>query len=96
MVAAGLLEEVEQLVSALGRTAAQAVGYKELIPVVAGTRTLEEGRSMAIQATVALAKRQRTFFRRDPRIRWLAWEDDGKVLASGAWELAQEAGLCVS
>jgi tRNA dimethylallyltransferase len=79
MLAAGLLAEVGALAPRLGRTAAQAVGYKELLPVVAGERSLAEGRAAAIAATRAVAGNQRTFFRRDPRIRWLEWDDDPHV-----------------
>jgi len=78
MLADGLLDEVGDLADRLGPTARQAVGYKELLGVVAGEYDIEEGRSRAIQATLALAKRQRTFFRRDPRIRWLPWHDDAE------------------
>jgi tRNA dimethylallyltransferase len=76
MLELGLLDEVARLQPHLGRTAAQAVGYKELLPVVRGEATIAAAAEDAIHATRALAKRQRTFFRRDPRIRWLTWEDD--------------------
>ncbi len=79
MLAAGLLDEVAALADRLGRTAAQAVGYKELLPVVAGERSLEEGRAQALAATLAVAGNQRTYWRRDPRIRWLEWDDDPAV-----------------
>lgn len=75
MLAAGLLDEVAAVQGRLGTTAAQGVGYKELVPVVRGELALEAGRDAAIRATMALAKRQRTFFRRDPRIRWIPWHD---------------------
>jgi tRNA dimethylallyltransferase len=76
MVAGGLLDEVAGLADSLGRTARQAVGYKELIPVVHGDATLAEATEEVLSATMSLVKRQRTFFRRDPRIEWLAWQDD--------------------
>ena len=76
MVDEGLLDEIETLRPRLGRNAGQAVGYKELRPVVEGTVALEEGIAAAITATVALARRQRTFFRRDPRITWIEWSED--------------------
>ena len=60
-------------------TARQAVGYKELLPVVADTATIEEGRRQAIAATLAVAGKQRTYLRRDPRIRWIEWDDDPAV-----------------
>jgi len=76
MMAAGLLDEVAGLAGRLGPTARQAVGYKELVPVVAGALSLDEGVEQAIRATLALAKRQRTYFRRDPRFTWIRWESD--------------------
>lgn len=76
MLDEGLLAEVAGLRDELGPTASQAVGYKELLPVVAGDRSLAEGRSEVLRATNALVKRQRTFFRRDPRIAWQPWQDD--------------------
>lgn len=90
MLAAGLLEEVRELAPRLGITAAQAVGYKELLPVVAGERSLAEGRRLAVAATTALAKRQRTFFRRDPRIRWLTWEDAPDAMVAQAGRVIEE------
>ncbi len=85
MLDAGFLDEVAKLVSRLGRTARQAVGYKQLIPVVAGEIALGEGRENAIRATMGLAKRQRTFFRRDPRIHWLPWHHDRDERVATAW-----------
>ena len=70
MVERGLLDEVERLLPRLGRTAAQAVGYKELIPVVRGERSLEDGIADAKAATRRLARRQRAWVRRDPRTEW--------------------------
>ena len=79
MLDAGLLEEVKSLAPRLGRTARQAVGYKELLPVVRGEETLEEGMAAATKATLRLAKHQRTYFRRDPRIVWVPWDQDRDV-----------------
>lgn len=66
----GFLAEVEELAPRLGRTASQAVGYKQLLSVVVGEATANEGFSAAERATMKLVKQQRTFFRRDPRLRW--------------------------
>ena len=76
MVAAGFLQEVARLAASLGPTAAGAVGYKQLLPVVRGEAAEELGVSQAIRATMSLAKRQRTYFRRDPRIEWVPWSSD--------------------
>ncbi|MBO0692711.1 MAG: tRNA (adenosine(37)-N6)-dimethylallyltransferase MiaA [Acidimicrobiaceae bacterium] len=73
MVDAGLLEEVRSLTrrpGGLGRTAAQALGYRELLAHLAGTATLEEAVAEAARRTVAFARRQRVWWRRDPRITW--------------------------
>lgn len=92
MLAAGLLDEVARLAPSLGRTASQAVGYKQLLPIVRGEMSLEEGRRRAISATRALAGRQRTFFRRDPRIRWLQWHDDPAARLAAVRQALEEAG----
>lgn len=76
MLVDGLLDEVAELAPNLGRTAAQAVGYKELLPVVLGEADLWDGQEEVVRNTVALARRQRTYFRRDPRITWLPWHPD--------------------
>lgn len=76
MVEEGLVDEVGGLADEMGRTARQAVGYKELLPVVAGKIPLSQGVDAARRATLALAKRQRTYFRRDPRLKWLPWIND--------------------
>lgn len=76
MVASGLLDEVARLADSLGTTAGEAVGYKQLLPVVRGDITEEQGGADARRATMSLAKRQRTYFRRDPRIEWVPWLGD--------------------
>jgi tRNA dimethylallyltransferase len=96
MMEGGLLDEVAALAPRLGILARQAVGYKELLPVVDGVRSVDDGRELAIRATMALAKRQRTFFRRDPRIRWLAWQDDARNRTYSAVQRLEEAGAWTS
>lgn len=71
MAAAGFLAEVEELAPRLGPTASLAVGYRQLLPVVRGEKSLEAGLEDAERATMRLVKRQRTFFRRDPRLTWI-------------------------
>lgn len=74
MAERGLLDEVEALAPRLGPTAASAVGYRQLLAVVQGDITMGAGFESMKRATVALARRQRTFFRRDPRIVWVPWQ----------------------
>ncbi len=69
---AGFLDEVRLLsAGGVGRTAAQALGYKELLAHIAGEYSLEEALATAIKRTRRFARRQRRWFRRDPRINWM-------------------------
>ncbi len=86
MAAKGFLNEVAALAGRIGPTAAQAVGYRQLLAVVRGEIEEAEGFRQVEQATMALAKRQRTFFRRDPRVVWLPWSPDPSELVDRAWE----------
>ena len=92
MLADGLVDEVTALMGTWGPTASQAVGYREIARVVVGEWSLDEGRQRSIEATTALARRQRTYFRRDPRIVWLQWHDDPEIVAAAALQVFQEAG----
>ncbi|GJM38893.1 MAG: tRNA dimethylallyltransferase [Acidimicrobiales bacterium] len=68
----GFLDEVRRLAD-LGpsRTAAQALGYRELLRHVAGELSLEDAVHDAILRTRRFARRQERWFRRDPRITWI-------------------------
>ncbi|GIU92515.1 MAG: tRNA dimethylallyltransferase [Acidimicrobiia bacterium] len=77
----GFLDEVARLAPRLGKTASQAVGYRQLLDVVAGRRSEDEGFAAAEAATLRLARAQRTYFRRDPRIQWVEWDADPDRLA---------------
>jgi len=74
MVDQGLVEEVEGLLDqhgpALSRTARQALGYREILGHLADGVDLEVAVAEAIRRTRRLARRQRSWFGRDPRIVW--------------------------
>lgn len=82
MMADGLAEETrrlnEQGVFACNHTAAQAIGYKELLPYLQGKET----RSCAVEnlktATRRYAKRQMTWFSAKPYVRWLDVTENGR------------------
>ncbi len=76
MFLAGLVDEVKGLQGRMGRTASQAVGYREVVDLLQGRSDESAARQAILSATLALAKRQRTWFRRDPRVRWLTWSGD--------------------
>jgi tRNA dimethylallyltransferase len=93
MLRHGLLDEVRALMPQLGRTASQALGYKQLSGVVRGTTEIGDATREAVRATNALVKRQRTFFRRDPRIEWLPWQDDeDERIATAVRRVGEVAG----
>ena len=74
MFAAGLVGEVERLLDeglAEGRTASRAIGYREVMAHLAGELTLDEARERTVIATRQFARRQDSWFRKDPRIRWI-------------------------
>jgi tRNA dimethylallyltransferase len=77
MVEAGLLDEVTNLhATGLSPTAAQALGYKEMIDHLEGRTSLDEAVATTILRTRQFAVRQERWFRRDPRIEWFTVEDD--------------------
>lgn len=70
-MAAGMLDEVKAVHRAgMSKTAAQALGYRELIEHLDGTVSLEEALAEAKRRTRRFARRQQRWFRRDPRITW--------------------------
>ncbi|GMR02485.1 MAG: tRNA (adenosine(37)-N6)-dimethylallyltransferase MiaA [Acidimicrobiia bacterium] len=78
MLDAGFMAEVANLEGRLGTAAARAVGYREFLGAVRGEVTVKDAFADTLRSTNALVKRQRTFFRRDPRIEWLTWQDDDR------------------
>ncbi len=81
MFKAGLVMEVEVLMAAgLSKTAAQAVGYKEIIDSLnsEGEITLENAKEKIKQASRNLAKRQWTWFKRERGIHWVYWPQDAE------------------
>lgn len=71
MRAQGLGAEVDRLAPELSRTARQAIGYKELLDARRGTATEAEAFALVERRTRSFARRQRMWFRRDPRITWM-------------------------
>jgi tRNA dimethylallyltransferase len=79
MLAAGLVDEVRTLVAkdgGMSRTARQALGYRELLGHLEDGVPLDDTTAAAIRRTRAFARRQRVWFRRDPRIRWIGVADN--------------------
>jgi tRNA dimethylallyltransferase len=71
----GLVGEVRELERAglrEGRTASRALGYQQVLAALAGECTLEDARKETVRATKRFARRQDSWFRRDPRVHWLS------------------------
>jgi tRNA dimethylallyltransferase len=70
----GLVDEVRGLERAglrEGRTASRALGYAQVLSYLAGECTEEAAVAQTILATRRFVRRQESWFRRDPRVRWL-------------------------
>jgi len=88
MWAAGLLDEVralEKMGLRDGRTASHALGYQQALAELDGRLTEAEAKDETVRSTRRFVRRQRSWFRRDPRIHWL----------DGASDDIREAALAV-
>ncbi|SEG04630.1 tRNA dimethylallyltransferase [Actinacidiphila yanglinensis] len=89
---AGLVGEVRALEAQglrEGRTASRALGYQQVLAWFAGDCTEDQARAETVRATKRFARRQESWFRRDPRVNWLTAR--GTELAQQALALAKEA-----
>ncbi|AUZ34215.1 tRNA (adenosine(37)-N6)-dimethylallyltransferase MiaA [Arthrobacter sp. PGP41] len=87
MVDDGLLAEVQRLDNQglrQGKTASRALGYAQFLRVIDGASTVAEAAEETIVATRQFARRQLTWFRADPRISWLEWQDPTLVAKAAA------------
>jgi tRNA dimethylallyltransferase len=74
MWASRLVDETRTLVQRglrEGRTASRALGYQQVLRFLDGDWSEDEAHSQTIRATRRFVRRQRSWFRRDPRIAWL-------------------------
>lgn len=74
MIAMGLVEEVRELLPYKHLNALKTVGYKEIFDYLDGICTLEEAVSAIKTNTRHYAKRQMTWFRKDPEFEWMSAE----------------------
>jgi len=76
---AGVVAEVRELADraglAEGRTARRALGYAHVLRYLVGEWSEERAREETVRATRRFARRQQAWFRRDPRVRWLPFDD---------------------
>jgi tRNA dimethylallyltransferase len=89
----GLVDEVAELADAglrAGRTASRALGYAQVLRFLDGEWPESQAESETVRATRRFARRQESWFRRDPRVRWLAAGEP--VLAAAALAAVGECG----
>ena len=92
MFEAGFVAEVERLLAdglREGRTAATAIGYREVTAYLDGELSLDEARERTVVATRRFARRQDSWFRKDPRVTWVRYDDPERLeqalAAVGPW-----------
>lgn len=82
MFADGLVAEVEELEKLglrEGVTASRTLGYQQVLAYLEGQMTLAEAQESTIQGTRRFARKQFGWYRRDPRIQWLDYQDSEAV-----------------
>ncbi|MBR2079364.1 MAG: tRNA (adenosine(37)-N6)-dimethylallyltransferase MiaA [Clostridia bacterium] len=91
----GLLDEAEKFFSSeKSGTSKQAIGYKELKPYLDGEATLEEVTESLKRETRRYAKRQLTWFRRNPDINWIDISElSNEEILKKAFDLLENGGL---
>jgi len=96
MLEMGLIEEIKGLLASgvpQKATAMQAIGYKEFVAALNGECSIQEAADQVRQASRHYAKRQLTWFRRNPNIHWLRRKPGmatGEIL-SAARQVLQES-----
>jgi len=97
MFASGLVEETERLSKEFpGAWALSSLGYRQAGQLLRGEIDRETAIAAAQQAHRNYAKRQMTWFRREPKVRWLKGFGDGEKVGAEAMGLVQEAGPSLS
>jgi len=92
MFAAGLVEETRGLLDRYGPVKAlDSLGYRQGLAVLAGTLTSEAGIKAAQQGHRNYAKRQMTWFRREPNVHWIEGFGDSDAVVAQASELIEVA-----
>ncbi|MGN0576761.1 MAG: tRNA (adenosine(37)-N6)-dimethylallyltransferase MiaA [Ruminococcus sp.] len=92
MVKKGLVDEARELWKERGmKTAANAIGFKELIPYFENQMTLEDCIDKIKQETRRYAKRQLTWFRKNKRIKWIILDEFDKKT-----EIFEKSKKCIA
>ena len=79
---AGFVEEVRALAGCglrEGRTANRALGYQQVLAFLDGDLGEQEAQELTVTGTRRFARRQDSWFKKDPRITWVGWDDPDRV-----------------
>jgi tRNA dimethylallyltransferase len=92
MIAAGFVGEVELLCQKYSADLPllDTLGYREMKQYLAGDLSLAQAKDLTVLRTRQFAKRQRTFFRAEPKIEW--FDADEPDLLENVWQRVQEFG----
>jgi len=94
MFAAGLVEETRELLAKFGDVKAlDSLGYRQARGVIDGTMSEEDALQAAQQGHRNYAKRQMTWFRREPEVQWIDGFGDDKETVEAAVKLVESANL---
>jgi tRNA dimethylallyltransferase len=95
MFEAGLVEETQRLLEKYGDAAGplSSLGYKQAVQFLRGELTREQALQAAQQAHRNYAKRQMTWFRREPEVQWLRGFGDDVQIQKTAADLVEVLGL---
>jgi tRNA dimethylallyltransferase len=99
MLARGMMDEVRRLLEAGhegARPPMDGIGYRQLARALRGQMAVEEALRLMIRDTIRYAKRQMTWFQREPEIRWLDVDEAGGVegAAEAVLKHITREGLC--
>jgi tRNA dimethylallyltransferase len=98
MFATGLVEETEEILNCYGRASSEGIplalgslGYRQAVDYLRGTVTLEQAIAAASQGHRNYAKRQLTWFRREPEVNWLRGFGEDHVVREQAEALVEKS-----
>ena len=80
MMTDGLLDEARRLLPMRGLNALNTVGYKEMFAYLNGTWTLAEAIDRMKGNTRRYARKQLTWFKKDPKVEWFAPSDKEQII----------------
>lgn len=92
MIASGLVDEVRRLEPYRNENALNTVGYKEIFDYLDGKWSLEEAIERIKGNTRRYARKQLTWFKRDPEVRWFDADDNNEIMTyiSQEWSRIQK------